>query len=150
MKKNSIKIIIVVIVLLGIVSIFLKKQDVKDKGVSPSISVNNNDLLMESIEGYNSIQIYQKEKTIVINAKSKAEFFDDTQFTVDIQDKIEPSDIVIQWTTVGGKSEKTESNDRIIAEIIIEENNKVIFDKKINFMKKGIDAIEDMLKEKMR
>lgn len=150
MKKNSIRIIIVVIVLLGIVSIFLKKQDVKDKGVSPSISVNNNDLLMESIEGYNSIQIYQKEKTIVINAKSKAEFFDDTQFTVDIQDKIEPSDIVIQWTTVGGKSEKTESNDRIIAEIIIEENNKVIFDKKINFMKKGIDAIEDMLKEKMR
>lgn len=150
MKKNSIRIIIVVIVLLGIVSIFLKKQHVEEKGVSPAISVNNSELLMESIEGYNSIQIYQKEKIIVINAKSKAEFFDDTQFTVDIEDKIEPSDIVIEWTTVGGKTEKTENNDKIIAEIIIEEDNKVIFDKKINFMKKGIDAIEDILKDKVK
>ena len=57
---------------------------------------------------------------------------------------------MIEWTTVGGKSEKSESNDRIIAEIIIKENDKLIFDKKINFMRKGIDAIEDILKEKSK
>jgi hypothetical protein len=150
MKKASIKTIIVIVILLVIVSIFLKKQDTEKKGSSSTISVSNSEMLTESIEGYNSIQVYQKEKMIVINAKSSADFFDDTQFTVEVQDTIQPSDIVIEWTTVGGKSEKSESNDRIIAEIIIKENNKLIFDKKINFMRKGIDAIEDILKEKSK
>ena len=43
---------------------------------------------------------------IVINAKSSADFFDDTQFTVEVQDTIQPSDIVIEWTTVGGNLRK--------------------------------------------
>lgn len=91
MKKASIKTIIVIVILLVIVSIFLKKQDTEKKGSSSTISVSNSEMLTESIEGYNSIQVYQKEKMIVINAKSSADFFDDTQFTVEVQDTIQPS-----------------------------------------------------------
>ena len=45
----------------------------------------------------------------------------------------------------GGNTEYVEGNDRIIAEIKISDNDELICDTKINFAKKAIDAIEDVL-----
>ena len=47
--------------------------------------------------------------------------------------------------TIGGNTEYVEGNDRIIAEIKISDNDELICDTKINFAKKAIDAIEDVL-----
>ena len=48
--------------------------------------------------------------------------------------------------TIGGNTEQTADNDRIIAEIKICDNDELICDIKINFAKKAFDAIEDVLK----
>ena len=82
---------------------------------------------------------------LVINAQSETAFFDGAQFTVETDGKITPEDIEITWMTIGSNTEQVEDNDRIIAEIKIYDNDELIFDKKINFAKKGFDAIEDVL-----
>lgn len=42
----------------------------------------------------------------------------------------------------------TQNEDLVIAELKIRENGSLICDKKINFVKKATDAIEDVLKHK--
>ena len=49
--------------------------------------------------------------------------------------------------TINGRTEQTEDNDRIIAEIKIVDGDELICDKKINFAKKAFDAIEDVLEQ---
>ena len=80
-----------------------------------------------------------------INAQSEAAFFDGVQFTVEIEGEIAQEDVEIIWMTIGGNTEYVEGNDRIIAEIKISDNDELICDTKINFAKKAIDAIEDVL-----
>ena len=63
---------------------------------------------------------------------------------------MEAEDIEVIWTTLGGGTEKTENNDLIIAEIKISEDNNLIFDTKVNFAKKGFDAIEELLERQMK
>ncbi len=67
------------------------------------------------------------------------------QFTVEIEGEIAQEDVEIIWMTIGGNTEYAEGNDRIIAEIKISDNDELICDTKINFVKKAIDAIEDVL-----
>jgi len=64
---------------------------------------------------------------------------------VEAKSQLSAEDITITWTTLTGSTEKTEGNDRIIAEIKIEDNGTVILDKKINFMKKAIGDVTDIL-----
>ena len=103
------------------------------------------ELFISSEEGYNSIEIYKQENKLVINAQSEAAFFDGVQFTVEIEGEIAQEDVEIIWMTIGGNTEYVEGNDRIIAEIKISDNDELICDTKINFAKKAIDAIEDVL-----
>lgn len=149
-KKNRALIILVVIVLCSVVGLYFLHMS-KQKDSNPfKIPVNSNELLTESKEGYNSVEVYQRNNRLIINAKSEADFFDGAQFIVDTQEKIAESDVEIIWTSIGGGTEKTENNERIIAEIKIKENGEVIFDKKINFFKKAFEAIEDVLEKKMK
>lgn len=87
---------------------------------------------------------------MTIIAKSKAEFFDDTQFTVEASGEITPADVEITWMTIDGRPELEllDNEDLVIAELKIRENGSMICDKKINFVKKATDAIEDVLKHK--
>ena len=86
---------------------------------------------------------------MTVIAKSKAEFFDDTQFTVETSGEITPADVEITWMTIDGRPELEllEDEDLVIAELKIRENGSLICDKKINFVKKATDAIEDVLKQ---
>ena len=101
-------------------------------------------MLVCSEEGFNSIKVYRKENQIVVNAESESAFFEGTQFSVGMSGEITPENVEIIWMTIGN-TEQTEDNDRIIAEIKIYDNDELICDTKINFAKKAIDAIEDVL-----
>lgn len=114
------------------------------------VAVSNNQLLYESREEYNSVEVYQQKGQLVINAKSEADFFDGAQFTVETAGSLTPEDVTVQWTTLGGGTEKTEKNERVIAEISVKENGTVIFDRKINFLKKAFEAVEDVLKNSVK
>ncbi len=147
-KKNIIIIILILVFLFCAVGLYYLHTNAGKNENPFKIAVNSNELLTESEEGYNSIKIYQQNNQVIVNAKSEAAFFDGAQFTVATQGKANPSDVKITWTTLGGGTEETETNKRIIAEIKIQQGKKLIFDKKINFMKKAFDAIEDVLTKK--
>lgn len=149
-KKNSALIILILIFLCSLSGLYFLNKNKPEKSNPFKIAVNSKELLMESKEGYNLVEVYQQNNQLIINAKSEAAFFDGAQFCVETQKKIDTSDVEIIWTTLGGGTEKTEDNERIIAEIIIQEGGEIIFDKKINFAKKAFDAVEEMLDKKMK
>lgn len=126
-------------------AVLLFCNDTKESKKVSQVPINNGELITSSKEGYNSIKVYRQENQLVVNAESEADFFDGAQFIVEIEGEITPKDIEIIWTTIGGNTEQTEDNDRIIAEIKISDNDELICDKKINFAKKAFDAVEDVL-----
>lgn len=145
MKKQGIVLIIALFIFVGCV-VFLSKNNKGSRDESVRLPLASGELLVSSKEGYNSVEIYQQENQLVINAESEAAFFDATQLMVETQGEISAENVEIVWTTIGGGTEMEADNDLIIAEIKISENDDLIFDTKINFAKKGFDAVEDVLK----
>ena len=151
MKRRSIFAVVAAIVLLGCV-IFLDSYKInnEEQGEPVQIAIDNGELLVSSREGYNFVTIYKKENSLVIYAESDAAFFDGAQFIVETQGKVEPEDIEVIWTTLGGGTERTEDNDLIIAEIKISEDNNLIFDTKVNFAQKGFEVLDELFKRQMK
>lgn len=149
--KNKITIIIIFILIVLAISISLYlKQDKNETSSNPfPIEVFSDKLLVESKEDYNSVEVYQQNNKLIINAKSDAAFFEGVQFTVDTKETINKQDVEIIWTTVGGGTEKTEHNDRIIAEIKIKEDGIIIFDEKVNFLKKANEILNEYLEKQI-
>ena len=145
MKKLRRVGILVAVVMLVVVVVYLFEKNTDEPEKIFVIPANSDELFISSEEGYNSIKVYRQANVLVINALSEAAFFDGVQFTVEIEGKITPEDVEIIWMTIGGNTEYVEGNDRIIAEIKISDNDELICDTKINFAKKAIDAIEDVL-----
>ena len=144
MKRKNIIIGVVALVLLCC-AVFLFRNNIGEFEGIVQVPVNNGELLTSSKEGYNSVEIYQQENQLVVNAESEAAFFDGVQFIVETEGEITSENVEIIWMTIGGKKEQTEDNDRIIAEIKICDNDELIFDTKINFAKKAFVAVEDVL-----
>ncbi len=151
MKRRSIFAVVAAIVLLGCV-VFLDSYKInnEEQRIPVQIAIDNGELLVSSREGYNFVTIYKKENSLVIYAESDAYFFDGAQFIVETQGKVEPEDIEVIWTTLGGGTERTEDNDLIIAEIKISEDNNLIFDTKVNFAQKGFEVLEEVLERQMK
>mgnify|MGYP000631761622 CR=1 FL=1 len=145
MKKLKLVGMLAAVVMFIVVASYLSEKNVDEPEELFVVPVTRDELFISSEEGYNSIEIYKQENKLVINAQSEAAFFDGAQFTVETDGKVTPEDIEITWMTIGSNTEQAEDNDRIIAEIKIYDNDELIFDKKINFAKKGFDAIEDVL-----
>lgn len=149
MKRKS-RVIGVAALILLCCAVFLLRNNIGSTGESEGIvqvPANNGELLTRSKEGYNSVEIYQQENQLVVNAESEAAFFDGAQFIVETEGEITSKNVEIIWMSVGGNTEQTEDNDRIIAEIKICDNGKLIFDTKIDFAKKAFDAVEDILSD---
>ena len=146
-KTRGVILVLVLVALCAGGGFYLLNRTAPEEQNPFPIPVDKTELLTSSTEGYNSVEVYRQSHRLVINAQSEAAFFDGAQFLVETQGAIQPSDVEILWTTLGGGTEKTADNDRIIAEIKIRENGTLIFDKKVNFMKKAFDAVEDMLEK---
>ena len=136
----------VMLIVWGCTMLIVKNND-NEKREMFSAPVKNNELLVCSEEGFNSIKVYRKENQIVVNAESESAFFEGTQFSVGTSGEITPENVEIIWMTIGGGTEQVEDNDRIIAEIKITDNGELICDTKINFAKKAFEAFEDVLEQ---
>ena len=146
MRRIIIIIIVVMLIFWGCTMLIVKNND-NEKREMFSAPVKNNELLVCSEEGFNSIKVYRKENQIVVNAESESAFFEGTQFSVGTSGEITPENVEIIWMTIGGGTEQVEDNDRIIAEIKITDNGELICDTKINFAKKAFEAVEDVLEQ---
>lgn len=147
-KKKTILIVSVSLLLCCAVGFFVLRGIRSGEQTPFPIVTVENELLTKSQEGYNSVEVYRQNGRLVINAKSEAEFFDGAQFVVETQRELSPSDVEIVWTTLGGGTQKTEKNDRFLAEVKVRQEGKMIFDRKINFLKKAFEAVDDVLKRK--
>lgn len=141
-----IRIFIIIIFLAIMIHIFRKGIETETDSDPFVVPVNENQLIYESKEGYNTVKVYKQEKQLVINASSETAFFDGAQFIVETNSVV-ADDITVEWMTIGGSTVKTEDNERIIAEIIVKDNGEIVFDKKINFMAKGFDAAGQAIDE---
>ncbi len=146
MRRKIIIIIVVMLIFWGCTMLIVKNND-NEKREMFSAPVKNNELLVCSEEGFNSIKVYRKENQIVVNAELESAFFEGTQFSVGTSGEITPENVEIIWMTIGGGTEQVEDNDRIIAEIKITDNGELICDTKINFAKKAFEAVEDVLEQ---
>lgn len=125
-----------------------KNSEITRKEDIFKINVNSNELLYESTVGYNTVEIYQKGKQIIVNTISETDFFDGAQFTTETKEMLSPSDISVTWSTIGSNEENVDDNEKVIADIEIRENNIVIYEKKINFISKGIKTFINVLNDK--
>lgn len=103
----------------------------------------------EDIINY-TVKIYQnKDNSILVDSKSNSEFFEPLQYKVEYDTSIKKSDIDIEWTTLMGNPTPTEEDDQLcIAYVSISENGKLLDKRKISFVNRAIEIIEDTIDEK--
>lgn len=146
MKK---KITIILCLAVFIALVFMRYSYVpKERDPFPT-KVSKDELIVHSKEKYHSVDIYQKGNMLVINADSESEFFDGMQFTVETQGEITPEDVEIIWKNMMGRTEKSDDEDFIIAEIRISENNELIFGRKVNFFANAFKIVDEVLNRNM-
>lgn len=98
-----------------------------------------------------TVQVYQDEKNrITVNADSNSAFFDEVQYEIMHNAKISKADVAVTWTTLMGNSEATEEDQLAVADIAISSNGEVFSERKVNFVKGGIEIIVDVINKNIK
>lgn len=96
-----------------------------------------------------TVEVYQdKDNTILVHSKSNSEFFKPLQYKLKFDTNITKDDIDIEWTTAMGNPTSTEDDQLRIAYVSVSEKGKVVSKRKISFVNKGIEIIEETLNNK--
>ena len=69
------------------------------------------------------------------------------QYEVECNTSIAKSDIDVEWTTLMGNSNQRENDQLSIACVSISENGTLLDKRKINFVNRGIDIIENAMEK---
>lgn len=102
----------------------------------------------EEIVNY-TVEIYQDEDhVILVNATSNSAFFQPLQYELKADTDITKEDIDIEWTTIMGNPTPTEEDQLGIAYVSVSENGELFSKRKISFLNKAIEIIEDALDKK--
>jgi len=111
-----------------------------------SVSPNEKYVDSENDKVLYEVQVYQnKNNTIIVNASSNSAFFDDMQYTIEYDEKISKSDVIITWQTLMGAKEATKENQIAIADVSISSDDNVFNEQKINFGEKAIKIVVDTI-----
>lgn len=95
------------------------------------------------------VEVYQdKDNVIIVHSKSNSEFFKPIQYKLKFDTNITKDDIDIEWTIGMGNPTPTEDDQLCIAYVSISEKGKVVSKRKISFVNKGIEIIEETLNNK--
>ena len=96
-----------------------------------------------------TVQIYQAaDGTISVRADSNSAFFEQLSYDVPYNRTITKENIRVEWLTLAGGTEPTESDQIALARVTISDGDKVISQRNINFFSKGIQTIIDTLPQK--
>lgn len=96
---------------------------------------------------YYTIQIYQtKDKDIIISSKSNSPISGENQYEVQYDKNIKAKNVQIKWMTLGGSTEPSKDDQLGLAQVSIIENGKIIDEKIVSFVGKGVKAVTDVLK----
>lgn len=93
-----------------------------------------------------TIKIYQEDKNkVYVYAESNSPVFENTNYSVDYNQKISKKDIQIKWMTLSGSTEAKKSDQLGLANVKILKDGSVFNEKVISFVGKGVKAITDVI-----
>lgn len=93
-----------------------------------------------------TIKIYQEDKnTVCVYAESNSPVFENTNYSVDYNQKLSKEDIQIKWMTLSGSTEPKENDQLGLANVKILKDGSVVNEKVISFVGKGVKAITDVI-----
>ena len=110
----------------------------------------NNKYLHDDMEVFRyTLLIYQDgDGTISARADSNSAFFEQLSYDVPYHRMITEENIRVEWLTLAGGTEPTESDQIALARVTISDGGEVISRRNINFFSKGIQTIIDTLPQK--
>ena len=79
---------------------------------------------------------------ITVRAESNFAFFDPVSYTLDWDGPITESDVLVQWTALGG-GEPTEENQAVIADVTIAPGGELLSEQTINFVSGALEKVFD-------
>lgn len=93
-----------------------------------------------------TIKIYQEDKNkVYVYAESNSPVFENTNYSVDYNQKLSKEDIQIKWMTLSGSTEPKENDQLGLANVKILKDGSVVSEKVISFVSKGVKAITDVI-----
>ena len=93
-----------------------------------------------------TIKIYQEDKNAVqVHAESNSPIFENTNYTVDYNQKLSKEDIQIKWMKLSGNTEPKENDQLGLANVKILKDGSVVNEKVISFVGKGVKTITDVI-----
>lgn len=93
-----------------------------------------------------TIKIYQEDKNkVYVYAESNSLVFENTNYSVDYNQKLSKEDIQIKWMTLSGSTEAKKSDKLGLANVKILKDGSVFNEKVISFVGKGVKAIMDVI-----
>lgn len=93
-----------------------------------------------------TIKIYQEDKnTVQVHAESNSPVFENTNYSVDYNQKLSKEDIQIKWMTLSGSTEPKKNDQLGLANVKILKDGSVFNEKVISFVGKGVKAITDVI-----
>ncbi|MDB7953188.1 hypothetical protein [Faecalitalea cylindroides] len=114
-----------------------------EEAISPNREYVENE---EDIVDY-TIEIYQdNENNILVYSTSNAEFFDPLQCEMEWDEKMNESDIFIEWTTLMGSQTSNQDDQFALANVSFLKDGQVVQEVKINFVDQGIEIIKEIIR----
>lgn len=150
-SKRMIVVVVVVssiVLCLSLFFIFQNETDtshlskVYEESVSPNKEYvsNKNDIV------HYTIKIYQEDKNkVYVYAESNSPVFENTNYSVDYNQKLSKEDIQIKWMTLSGSTEPKKNDQLGLANVKILKDGSVVNEKAISFVGKGVKAITDVI-----
>lgn len=93
-----------------------------------------------------TIKIYQEDKNKVqVYAESNSPVFENTNYSVDYNQKLSKEDIQIKWMTLSGSTEPKKNDQLGLANVKILKDGIVVNEKVISFVGEGVKAITDVI-----
>ena len=114
-----------------------------EETISPNREYVENE---EDIVDY-TIEIYQdNENNILVYSTSNSEFFDPLQCEMEWDEKMNESDIFIEWTTLMGSKTSNQDDQFALANVSFLKDGQVVQEVKINFVDQGIEIIKEIIR----
>lgn len=114
-----------------------------EETISPNREYVENE---EDIVDY-TMEIYQdNENNILVYSTSNFEFFDPLQCEMEWDEKMNESDIFIEWTTLMGSQTSNQDDQFALANVSFLKDGQVVQEVKINFVDQGIEIIKEIIR----
>ena len=93
-----------------------------------------------------TIEVYQDDdNTVYVYAESNSPIFENTNYSVEYNQKLSKEDIQIKWMTFSGSTEPKKNDQLGLANVKILKYGSVVNEKVISFVSKGVKAITDVI-----